>query len=52
LKILTLDIGDCIFPSNNSYFGRMDDNVDISKLNMKRIHMMLEKYDMLVYPLC
>jgi hypothetical protein len=49
MRILCLDIDDCIFPSNNSYFGRLDDALDILKLNMKRITMMLEKYDMQVY---
>jgi hypothetical protein len=39
MTILALDIDDCIFPSNNSYFGRLDDALDILKLNMKRVKM-------------
>lgn len=49
MTILALDIDDCIFPSNNSYFGRLDDALDILKLNMKRIKMMLTKYDMRIF---
>jgi len=49
MRILCLDIDDAIYPSNNSYFGRLDDALDILKMNMKRIEMMLEKYDMQVY---
>lgn len=49
MTILALDIDDCIFPSNNSYFGRFDDALDILKLNMKRVKMMLTKYDMQVF---
>lgn len=49
MRILCLDIDDCIFPNNNSYFGRLDDALDILKLNMKRIKLMLDKYDMQVY---
>lgn len=49
MTILALDIDDCIFPSNNSYFGRLDDALDILKLNMKRIQLMLTKYDMRIF---
>ena len=35
--VLALDIDDCIYPSNNTYFGRFDDAHEILKLNMKRI---------------
>lgn len=47
--ILALDIDDCIYPTNNTYLGRVDDNLEILKLNMRRISMMVEKYDMDVF---
>lgn len=47
--ILALDIDDAIYPSDNSYFGRMDDAHQILEMNMKRIAMMLEKYNMQVF---
>lgn len=47
--ILALDIDDCIFPNNNSYFGRLDDNLEILKMNMKRIQMMIEKYKIQIF---
>lgn len=49
MKIIALDIDDCIFPSNGTYFGRVDDNHIILEANLKRIKMMIEKYGMLVY---
>ncbi len=47
--ILALDIDDCIYPNDNSYFGRLDDSLDVLKMNMKRIKMMLEKYKIQVF---
>jgi hypothetical protein len=49
MYILALDIDDCVFPSNNTYIGRMKDAHKILKLNMKRIKMMIEKYNMKVF---
>lgn len=49
MVILALDIDDCIFPNNNSYFGRLDDNLDMLKMNMKRIKMMIEKYQIQIF---
>lgn len=47
--ILALDIDDCIYPNNNTYLGRMDDSLDILKMNVKRIQMMIEKYKMQIF---
>lgn len=47
--ILCLDIDDCIFPSDNTYFGRTDDSLEVLKLNLKRIKMIFEKYDIKVF---
>jgi hypothetical protein len=49
MKIITLDIDDCIFPSDNTYFGRTNDSLKILEINMRRIEMMIKKYNMLVY---
>ena len=47
--ILCLDIDDCIFPSNQTYFGNTNDAHEILKINMNRIKMMLEKWNIKVF---
>lgn len=47
--VLCLDIDDCILPSDNTYFGQTDDSLEILALNMKRIKLMIEKFDMQVF---
>lgn len=49
MRIICLDIDDAILPSNNTYFGQVDDNFQILELNMKRIQMMINKYNMKVF---
>jgi len=49
MRILALDIDDCIFPSNQTYFGMTDDNLLLLEINLKRIVLMLNKYDMKVF---
>lgn len=47
--VACFDIDDCLFPSDNTYFGPVDDANEILALNMKRVKMMLEKWDMKVF---
>lgn len=49
MRIICLDIDGSILPSNNTYFGQVDDNFQILELNMKRIQMMANKYNMKVF---
>lgn len=49
MNILALDIDDCILPSENTYFGRINDSIEILKLNLVRISRMIEKYQMQVF---
>lgn len=48
-NVLALDIDDCILPSEGTYFGRVHDTLEILELNLKRIKMMLDKYNMKVF---
>ena len=49
MNIVCLDIDDCILPSNSNYFGKTDDALDILEINLKRLKMILDKYDMKVF---
>lgn len=48
-NILALDIDDCILPSNVNYFGNTDDDIQLLEINLKRLVMILDKYDMNVF---
>jgi len=45
MNIICLDIDDCIFPSNVNYFGRTEDALEVFKINLKRLKMIIEKYN-------
>jgi len=49
MNIITLDIDDCIWPSPHTHLGTVDDSHVILECNMRRIKMMIEKYDMEVF---
>lgn len=49
MNIVALDIDDCILPTNMNYFGRTDDANDMLEINLKRLLMILQKYDMKVF---
>ena len=49
MNLICLDIDDCIFPNDNSYAGRLDDCLEVLELNLKRLVMILNKYDMYVF---
>ena len=49
MNIICLDIDDCILPTNNNYFGRTDDDIQILEINFKRLRMIMDKYDMKVF---
>lgn len=49
MNIICLDIDDCIFPTNNTYIGRLDDNLIILEMNLKRIKILLDKFNALIY---
>lgn len=48
-NIIALDIDDCILPSNNNYFGRTEDDLQILEINLKRLRMIIEKYNFEVF---
>lgn len=48
-NIIALDIDDCILPSDVNYFGRTSDSVHIMEINIKRLVMILDKYDMKIF---
>jgi hypothetical protein len=48
-KIICLDIDDAIFPSNQTYLGETDDSLLLLEINLKRIRLMIEKYNMEVF---
>jgi len=48
-NILCLDIDDALLPAKNFFVGTNDDVFDVFEMNMKRIHMFIEKYDMGVF---
>ena len=48
-NIICLDIDDCVLPSDINYFGRTHDSLHILEINLKRLAMILEKYDMKVF---
>ena len=43
--VIALDFDDCILPSNSTYFGRVDDDLKLFELNLKRLKMMIDKYN-------
>jgi hypothetical protein len=49
MNIIALDIDDCILPTDVNYFGRTDDSLDIFEINLKRLKMIIEKYDFKVF---
>jgi len=49
MNIIALDIDDCILPTNVNYFGMTDDADMMLEINLKRLAMILEKYDMKVF---
>lgn len=49
MRVIALDIDDCIFPNDNTYIGRLDDSLTILEMNLKRIVGMAEKYEMTVF---
>lgn len=48
-NVLALDIDDAILPSDSNYFGRTNDSLEIFEINLKRLVMILDKYDMEVF---
>ena len=49
MNIIALDIDDCILPTNVNYFGMTDDADAIFEINLKRLEMIIEKYNMKVF---
>jgi hypothetical protein len=48
-RIVALDIDDCILSSNTNYFGFTDDNIKMLEVNLIRLRMIVDKYDMKVF---
>ena len=48
-NVIALDIDDCILPSNMNYFGETDDDEIMFEVNLKRLQMIVQKYDMDVF---
>jgi len=49
MNIIALDIDDCILPTNNNYFGMTDDAELMLEINLKRLVMIIDKYNMKVF---
>ena len=49
MRIIALDIDDCVLPTNNNYFGMTNDNLIMLDVNMRRLAMILEKWNMKVF---
>jgi hypothetical protein len=47
-NILLLDIDDCILPSNINYFGHTDDALELLEINLKRLLLIITKYNMTI----
>jgi hypothetical protein len=48
-NLICLDIDDCIFPSNQNYFGKTTDALKVLEINLKRLVMILEKYNLKLF---
>lgn len=49
MNIIALDIDDCILPSDQTYFGVTDDSMALLEINLKRLVMMCNKWDMKIF---
>jgi len=49
INLICLDIDDCILPSNQNYFGKTTDALEIFEINLKRLVMILEKYNLKLF---
>ena len=43
--VIALDFDDCILPSNSNYFGRTNDALVLLEINLKRLKLILDKYN-------
>jgi len=49
VNIIALDIDDCILPSEQTYFGQTDDALILLEINLKRLVMMCNKWNMKIH---
>lgn len=49
MNLICLDIDDCIFPNDNTYVGRTDDSLEILEINLKRLVLILDKFDAKIF---
>lgn len=49
MNIIALDIDDCIFPNDNTYAGRSNDALEILEINLKRLQLILNKYNAYIF---
>ncbi len=49
MNIIALDIDDAILPSDSNYFGSTDDSLELLEINLKRLCMICDKYDMEIF---
>ena len=49
MNIIALDIDDCILPSEQTYFGETDDALALLEINLKRLVLMCNKWDMKIF---
>lgn len=49
MTIFALDIDDCIFLNNNTWCCKMNDNMEILEINLKRLQKLLNNYDAKVF---
>ena len=44
-NVIALDIDDCILPNDRSWFGETNDSLEILEINLKRLILIINKYD-------
>lgn len=48
-NVIALDLDDAILPSDSNYFGRTDDSLELFEINLKRLVMISDKYNMEIF---
>jgi len=49
MTVFALDIDDCIFLNNNTWCCRMNDNMEILEINLKRLQKLLNHYEAKIF---
>jgi hypothetical protein len=47
--VIALDIDDAILPINTTYAGKVDDNLQLLEINLKRLKLLIDKYNAKIF---